>query len=198
MAACGVVVMPVYGSIEAFEGDSASWTEYRERLQQYFEANDITEDKRRAVFLTCCGRQVYSLLRSLLAPGSPATTELSVILDALDTHYSPKPSQTVARFKFNTRTRREGETVSDFIACLNRLSEECEYGTFRDSLLRDRIVCGINDAQMQTRLLELPDLTLDLAKKTTIAIEAARKDLVALSIRPEGTAANFVKRVIRP
>lgn len=58
---------------------------------------------------------------------------------------------------------------------------------------RDRIVCGINDTHMQTPLLELPELTLDLAKKTVTAIEAARKDSRALSISAEGAAANFVK-----
>ncbi|XP_064470186.1 uncharacterized protein K02A2.6-like [Ornithodoros turicata] len=185
--------MPVYGNIEQFDGDASAWTDYRDRIQQYFEANNVAQDKQRAVFLTCCGKQTYTLLRSLLAPAAPSATALPAILEALDSHYSPKPSQVVARYKFNTRVRQEGEAVSDFIAALNRLSDDCEFGTFRDSMLRDRIVCGINDAQMQTRLLEVPDLTLAIAKKTVVAIEAARNDSRTLSTQSEGTAANFVK-----
>ncbi|XP_064469539.1 uncharacterized protein K02A2.6-like [Ornithodoros turicata] len=42
-------------------------------------------------------------------PAAPSATALPAILEALDSHYSPKPSQVVARYKFNTRVRQEGE-----------------------------------------------------------------------------------------
>ncbi|XP_064469712.1 uncharacterized protein LOC135384441 [Ornithodoros turicata] len=101
--------MPAYGNIEQFDGDTSAWTDYRERIQQYFESNNDAQDKQRTVFLTCCGKQIYTLLRSLLAPAAPSATALSAILEALDSHYSPKPSQVVARYKFSTRVRQEGE-----------------------------------------------------------------------------------------
>ncbi|CAN7942370.1 unnamed protein product [Ixodes hexagonus] len=43
-------------------------------------------------------------------------------------------------------------------------------------MLRDRIVCGINDAAIQTRLLEIPDLTFEVAVQTARAMESAKKD----------------------
>ncbi|XP_077560682.1 uncharacterized protein LOC144175462 [Haemaphysalis longicornis] len=43
-------------------------------------------------------------------------------------------------------------------------------------MLRDRIVCGINSADVQTRLLEKLDLTFDDAVQTALAMEAAKKD----------------------
>ncbi|KAL1472741.1 hypothetical protein MTO96_022794 [Rhipicephalus appendiculatus] len=63
-------------------------------------------------------------------------------------------------------------------------------------MLRDRIVAGINDEAMQRRLLESPDLTLDTAKKTVIAMEAANKDSRALSTAMPMTVAptNAVSR----
>ncbi|KAL1467347.1 hypothetical protein MTO96_042253 [Rhipicephalus appendiculatus] len=51
-------------------------------------------------------------------------------------------------------------------------------------MLRDRIVAGINDEPLQRRLLEQPDLTLDMAKKTVIEMEAARNDSRAVSMVP--------------
>ncbi|KAL1421133.1 hypothetical protein MTO96_023440 [Rhipicephalus appendiculatus] len=118
------------------------------------------------------------------------------MLDELKKHFSPRPSEVVATFKFNSRIRHSGEMAGDFFASLNKLADNCAFGTFRDRMLRDRIVAGINDEAMQRRLLESPDLTLDTAKKTVIAMEAANKDSRALSTAMPMTVAptNAVSR----
>ncbi|XP_064476027.1 uncharacterized protein K02A2.6-like [Ornithodoros turicata] len=167
--------MPTFGRLEEFE-DGTDWSEYRERVEQFFSANDVTADKQKAVFLSCCGAKTYSILRSLLAPQTPADRDLTSIFSALDAYFALKCSEVLARYKFNSRVRREGEYVSDFVAALRRLTEGCDYGTFQETMLRDRIVCGVNDTGMQTRLLETPDLTYDLAVKTLLAMETAQKD----------------------
>ncbi|KAH7978726.1 hypothetical protein HPB49_006551 [Dermacentor silvarum] len=43
-------------------------------------------------------------------------------------------------------------------------------------MLRERILCGINNTAMQTRLPEKADLTYEGAMKTALAMEAAKKD----------------------
>ncbi|XP_077485394.1 uncharacterized protein LOC144095592 [Amblyomma americanum] len=175
--------MPGVGKLEPFDTQT-NWDEYRERAVQYFIANDVPDDKKRAVLLTCCGPATYTLLRNLLAPVKPCEASLTTIFDVLGRHFSPQPSEVVASFKFNSRTRQAGEAAADYFAALNKLADECGFGTFRERMLRDRIVAGINDESMQRRLLELPDLTLDMAKKTVIAMEAANKDSQVLSTAP--------------
>ncbi|KAH7955039.1 hypothetical protein HPB49_024231 [Dermacentor silvarum] len=123
-------------------------------MQQFFAPNEVPDAKKRAVFLSCCG---------LLAPNKPTETTLENCLKTLIDHFSSKPSIVVSRFKFNSRIRKEGESVSELVAALKKLSEHCEFDTFLKDLLRDRIVCGIRDTQMQTRLLEEPNLTLETA-----------------------------------
>ena len=54
-----------------FDASKEDWTSYTERLQQYFAANDIPEEKQRAVLLSSCGPQTYNLLKSVLAPEKP-------------------------------------------------------------------------------------------------------------------------------
>lgn len=70
----------------------------------------------------------------------------------------------------------EGEPVSNFIAALKSLPEHCNFGAELENMFCDRIVCGINSADVQTRLLEKPDLTFDDAVQTTLAMEAAKRD----------------------
>lgn len=62
--------MATFGRIEEFSGDKdASWDEYSERLECFFEANGIdAAEKKRAVLLSVCGAATYSMLRSLVAP----------------------------------------------------------------------------------------------------------------------------------
>ncbi|XP_075739045.1 uncharacterized protein LOC142784516 [Rhipicephalus microplus] len=43
-------------------------------------------------------------------------------------------------------------------------------------MLRDRVVCGINNVDVQTRLREKPDLNFDDVVQTALATEAAKRD----------------------
>lgn len=138
--------MPTFGRIEAFEGEGDAWPAYVERVQEFFEANDVVPAKKRSIFLSCCGPRTSALLHNLVKPETPQDKTLDEILAVLGRHYAPTPSIVVQRFRFNSRGRSEGEAVSDFVAALKCLSEHCNYGTVLNNMLRDRIVCGINNA----------------------------------------------------
>ena len=74
-------------------------------------------------------------------------------------HHQPPPSTIVQQFKFNTRIQRQGETVSEFVADLCRISEYCKFEATLEDMLRDRLVCSIQDRRLQQRLLSEADLT---------------------------------------
>ena len=78
-------------------------------------------------------------------------------------HYDPKPSVIVQRHPFNTQNRLMGETIASYIAELHHLAEHCKFGTTLNAILRDRLVCGMEEPRIQRRLLAEPDLTFDKA-----------------------------------
>ncbi|KAH7946065.1 hypothetical protein HPB49_019934 [Dermacentor silvarum] len=149
--------MPLYRRLEPFEGDGSAWPVYEEQVHVFFRANDTPEAKQRDIFLASCGTRVFSLLLDLHKPATPHVKTLSELLNTLRSHFSPAPSALMERFRFNNRSRREGETFGQFVAALRGLASGCAFGDQLDSLLRDRFVCGINKSTMQTRFLELPD-----------------------------------------
>ncbi|UYV73247.1 K02A2.6-like [Cordylochernes scorpioides] len=57
-------------------------------------------------------------------------------------------------------TQKDGESIDSFIAELKGLSTSCEFESQKGSLIRDRIVYGIQDKDLQERLLREPNLTL--------------------------------------
>ena len=142
--------MATYGTVGEFKENEESWTQYVERLEQYFLANEIkNQTKMRAILLSVCGSKTYGLLRDISQPDKPAETEFAIIVKELEKRYHPKPSEIVERFKFHSRLRKEGENVTTFVAELRKLSEHLNFGESLEGMLRDRLVCGINNDQIQ-------------------------------------------------
>ena len=94
-------------------------------------------------------------------------------MEVLTKHFCPPPSEIVQRFKFNSRVRQPGESVATYIAELRALSQYCNFDNTLELMLRDRLVCGINDAQIQRRLLAEKSLTYAKAQEIALALESA-------------------------
>ena len=70
---------------------------------------------------------------------------------------------TYERNQFNIRNQNEDESIDAYMRDLRILSKSCEFGDMADSLLRtvcDRLVCGLKNDTVRSRLLRETDLTL--------------------------------------
>jgi hypothetical protein len=85
-----------------FQADKEDWASYTERLSHYFVANDIHEDKHKAVLLSICGAETYQLIRNLLAPDVPTkrTVTYEYIVQLVEKHKNPKPSIIIQRLSY--------------------------------------------------------------------------------------------------
>ena len=61
-----------------------------------------------------------------------------------------------------------------YVKELQMLSKSCEFGALRDSLIKDRLVGGINNDRVRQRLLEKSALTLDSAVQIVHAAEQSK------------------------
>ncbi|KAK4328659.1 hypothetical protein Pmani_000967 [Petrolisthes manimaculis] len=192
--------MPLYGTLEQFnEGNGTTWEEYCERMEQYFLANAVTEVAvKRAIFLSSVGASTYSKLRSLCSPSKPKDKSFDALIALLNSYFDPKPSVILARFRFNSCYMKEGEKIKDFVAKLRKLSEHCNYGLMLNELLRDRLVCGVINKKIQSRLLSEVDLTLDKAVELAVAMETAACDTEELQQPNVSVETSRVHRVYWP
>ncbi|XP_072179813.1 uncharacterized protein [Diadema setosum] len=122
------------------------------------------------------GAREYGLLKSLEAPKKLSELKLSEIDEVLKQHYNPKPPVMLERFKFYQRNQRSDETISTYFAELKKMAESCDFDTFRSQALRDRLVCGLLDKNIQKRLLSEDSLTIDKAIKLALSMEAASQN----------------------
>ena len=171
----------IIGNVEQFDNQRTVFSEYKERLDFYFEANEITsETKKKAVFLTVVGSATFSLVKDLVAPSKIADKSYEGICSVLKEHFEPPPSKFVQRTKFEARFRKQHETLNQYIADLRKLSEHCDFGESLEERLCERLVRGINDQRIQRRLLSEVDLNLSKAMKIVQAMSLtteAAKDL---------------------
>ena len=138
--------MSVIGKLEPFEPGQNDWLMYTERLEQFFVANDIEDDKKKvATLLTAIGATGYSLLRNLVSPAKPADKSYDTLVKTMKDHLRPKRIVIAERFKFHRRNQNESETIAQYLAELRRLTEHCEFKEYLDEALRDRLVCGMKN-----------------------------------------------------
>ncbi len=169
------------GTMGEFEPSTEEWLQYKERLEQFFIANSITvNEKKRAVFLSVVGAETFKVLRSLVSPEKPGDKSLADLLQKLEDHFSPKPSEIVERFKFHTSFRKPGESMAAYLARLRALAKYCNFGASLEDMIRDRLVCGINDIAIQKRLLAEPKLTYKKAVEVAHSLERADKNIQLL------------------
>ncbi|XP_072163552.1 uncharacterized protein [Diadema setosum] len=119
------------------------------------------------------GREVYQKVK-------PAKETLQSALDALGKHCDPPKNETLNRYRFFTRKQEVGESFDSFLTELQLLAEQCNFKDLRDSLIRDRIICGLRENATRKRLLRRSALTLDKCIKACRAAELSKKDAVLL------------------
>ena len=162
-----------------------NFEEYTEVLEAWFTANDIKDDgKRRSILLTSVGSKAYHTLRALVQPSKPNEKTYTECVSALKTHFSPKPTEIVQRYRFYTCSQQASETIAQFVAKLRQLSDGCNFKEL-DNMLRDRLVVGVRNASIQRKLLSESSLTFTKAYQTALAMEMAQRDVE--NIRQIGT-----------
>lgn len=112
------------------------------------------------------------------------------LIKKLTDHLSPRPSEIAERFRFHKPEQAVGETVEVYIAELRRLAIHCDFGDSLDKTLRDRFVCGLKHEHIQKKLLADPNLTLEKAIQTAVAMETASRDAMELQGKREHVGIN--------
>lgn len=166
------------GTLPEFNERKEDFVCYMEQLEQFFLASSISESKRVPSFLSAIGSTTYQTLRNLASPDLPSSKSYDELKALLMKHFKPKPSVIAERCKFNNCYQGENQGMNEFITEIKKLSEHCEFGTFSNDALCDRLVCGLHEKFKQIQLKLLVEEKLDFKKAFEISLhmEMARKD----------------------
>lgn len=145
--------------------DPANVESWHERFEFYVATNVAIDDSNKvAWYLAYVGKDAYNLLKDLAYPQQLGTKTVADFKELLLGHLRPASFETTERAKFHTLTRRTGESFRSFLLQLRKQAANCNFGGDLLTQMRDRIVAGVNDMDVQKRLLREPALTYEKAK----------------------------------
>lgn len=164
----------------SFEGNlKEKWENWYESFEIYMEAADLqkkTDTRKIAILLNLAGQEAREKFKTFGLSQEDAK-KYTAVVKAFEDHCTPKKNLTVERHLFFTRVQDSGENFSSFFTDLRKLSASCEFGDLKDSLITDRIICGINNPSLKNKLLREENLTLENCTKFCKAVELAELQL---------------------
>lgn len=132
---------------------SVGWMKWSRRFERYRVASGLKtkpEHEQVSTLLYAMGDCADDSLATLRIDEHKATYE--EVRTALNSYFDVRRNLIVQRARFNKRHQLLGESVDAFIQDLYRLAEDCEYGSLKDGLIRDRIAVGVLDDMLSDRL----------------------------------------------
>lgn len=123
----------------------------------------VTETRKAAVFLNCIGQPAQELYFNTLQQDHSDEHKLEEVILIFENYFKPKTNEIINTFHFNQRVQEDGENFDNFYTELRKIALNCNFDTFLERMLRDRIIHGIKDRNVQQKLLSKKNLTLEQA-----------------------------------
>lgn len=162
------------GSIPEFYGSVDDWNVYQERLEQFFEVNDIPDAKRVALLISVIGGESYKTVRDLCHPVLPKNKTFDELCTLLRKQYTPQVAIFRERTNFYNSRQEPHENVTQWYGRLKKLSVDCKFGENLEAILLDKFVTGLRSGQIMDRLCEENEsLKLEQALELAVNKECA-------------------------
>ncbi|XP_047989864.1 uncharacterized protein LOC125229128 [Leguminivora glycinivorella] len=171
-----------------------AWRRWYTQFKVFLKASGVykeASDVQASLLVNLIGSDGYNVYLTFKFTKDENRDDLQTLVDKFNGHFGTKQNETMARFKFFSRNQESGESIDEYVTALKILAQQCEFKDLEESLMRDRIVCGVASGKVRDRLLRAEELTLEKAVKIAQAnemsheekrqIEGSSKDVVASS-----------------
>ena len=171
---------------------TANWKYFKSSWQNYFVALELKKKDptvQIATLKAVTGKECFHIYEHLPLSDDECK-DLDTILSALTEDFEPKTNVIYERYIFNSCKQDNSENIESYLARLCKLAATCEYGALLDEMLRDRIVIGISDNQIQARLLRESKLTL---QKALVICRSSEQANLHLQQMDPAESAHYIK-----
>ena len=192
--------LPPPGALNFDSGNLCqAWRQWRQQFKLFLAATESDEnpDKTKpSILLTCIGHRGREIYNTSQFDSDEDRMKVALIIAKFDHFCHPRKNITMLRHKFFIYRQSEGQRFLAFVTELRQLSEECDFGERTDSLIRDLIICGVNDSRERERMLREPELDLQRAIKVGQAAEETKQHVKELSEGIEvPSSVHYIKKI---
>lgn len=138
---------------------SENWKLWRQRFENYLVASEIgkkDESIQVAQLIHYIGVEGIRIYNTFTL-NEDDNKKLKKVLKCFENHFLPKKNLSYERFKFFTRRQAENEPMEQFITDLKNLALTCELSDLKDSLIKNLIICGLQNEELRLKLLDEDD-----------------------------------------
>ena len=173
---------------------SDDWSKFKQEFELYLLATGLheKEDKQKVALLLHVAQKQAIEVYNTFTFDTGDENKYSVVVKKFEDYCNPKKNETYERYVFNSRNQAPGESFEQFVIDLKIKAKSCGFDTLKDSMIRDRIVLGVNNPRIRERLLREDNLDLVSAIRICQAAEAAQKQVQSLGT--EDLSVNAVRR----
>ena len=161
-------VLPSPSPLELTGNVAENWKKFKQSFQLYIDAIGVSqkEDKQQtSILLHVIGEPALDVYNTFKwdeqGDEEGDNMRLAKVMAKLEKYCTPKTNLTLERFHFNNCSQQPGEGIDAYLTRLKKHSKKCEFGTLQDSLVKERLVCGIIENMTRERQLREEDLTLE-------------------------------------
>ena len=167
-------------SLNFDENLAEQWKIWRQELELYLTAteSDTKSDKiKTSILLTCIGKRGREIYNTFTWENVGDSLKFNIVIEKFKEYCNPRTNVTFLRYKFFTYKKVDGQSFDEFVTELKKRSAECQFGTLKDELVRDIIICGLADNRLRERLLRDPGLTLEKTIELGQAAEETKRHM---------------------
>lgn len=165
--------MAFIGELPRYDSNVDDWQVYTERLEQFFEINEISDDKKKSLLISSISDNTYKTLRDLCHPLLPKNKTFSELIEILNKQFIVKIPVYRERCNFYNSLQFDDETILNWFARLKKLSVDCKFGDRFEDILLDKFISGISSSVILDRLCDENELTLQQAVDIAAMKESA-------------------------
>ena len=158
---------------------SENWRQWIQQFRLYSNAtgrDKKSEEIQCSTLLTVAGEEAVEVYKTFDFP-KEETNKTEILIKKFERYFTPKKNVTFERHVFNTRNQGTSEKIDSYVTEHRKLAKACEFAQLHDSLIKDRIVCGIKSDDVKARLLRENDLTLEKALNICRSTELSKTQL---------------------
>ena len=152
--------LPVPSRLDTRGNIAENWKRWKQVSDSFEIASRLNQQEnqvRVATFITCIGSDALEVYNSLSFESDEDKIIMSKVLELMEKHCIGQTNVIYERYCFNNRNQETGESFDAYLTALKALAKTCNFGSLKDELIRDRIVCGIRDTGTRKNYSKKPD-----------------------------------------
>lgn len=189
---------------QPLELSAEGWKRFQFEWDNYLVAAELSKkpsEVKVAIFLAVCGYEAQDRFKSFVWENAEDSKDIKKVIERFKSECMPTENTIIERYKFNIRKQKTGERIKEYVAELRRLASTCKYEEVGkedlvNQLIRDKIVVGLPEATLRTRLLEEGNsLTLEKTINMIACVEQVRVQSNLLDEKESGDKVTSVSAV---